>query len=84
MDYRVIYAVEGALDGLMERVWEEVKKGDIGKLAPKTTHGEYSHTVQSFVYQSFAEKYKERKFGDVEKDPHPLQKDNMGAGSLPA
>lgn len=59
-----------------------LKNKEVAKLAPRSTSKEYEHTVQSFVYQNFTEKYSSLNTLTVEADPSPVKKDNMGAGTV--
>ena len=51
-------------------------------MAPKATNLEHHHTVESFVYQNFAEKYSNSGRIANEKDPAPAKMDNIAAGII--
>lgn len=55
---KTIAVINFCLDGLIQEVWKAISVKGIEKMAPKTVNGQCDYTVQSFVYQSFTEKYR--------------------------
>ena len=51
-------------------------------MAPKTTKEECSHTVQSFVFQCFTEKYQTIDIGRADRDPSPPAKDSIATNTI--
>ena len=82
LDMLAVNAAEDAVEHLMGRFEEGIKLAEVGRMAPKTTKEECSHTVQSFVFQCFTEKYQTIDIGRADRDPSPPAKDSIATNTI--
>lgn len=60
-----------SLEDILGSVWKGVAEKNVEKMAPQATNLQSDHAVQSFVYQSFTERFKGNRGFKKDEDPVP-------------